>query len=320
MFQVGFDNPYGLTTGIINLNSGGLLQTNLPFTGAGFTGYFNFSGGTLQATAFSANFLPGAKYAYVNDGGAVINDGGNAITITNNLLQGGPLGSGGLTKLGGGTLTLTGSSTYTGGTTINSGMLSFANGALGSSGTVEFVGNSTLQWYGGNTQDISSRLKIDDGVTATFDTNSNNVTFGNTLLVGAAASGSLTKVGAGMLTLAASNSYTGGTTVSGGTLQVGNLAALGSGGLVANAGVLDLNSYPISVPTLNGAAGTITDNSAAGSTRLTVTNSGNFAGTLSDGASTSVALAMTGPGGADRLGQQHLQRRNQHQQRHGPGG
>ena len=55
-----------------------------------------------------------------------------------------------------------------------------------------------------------------------------------------------------MLTLAGNNTYTGGTRVSGGTLQLGSNSALGTGGVTANAGVLDLNSYGISIPTLSG--------------------------------------------------------------------
>ena len=107
----------------------------------------------------------------------------------------------------------------------------------------------------------------------------------------------LTLTGANVLILSASNNYAGGTTVSGGTLQLRNPAALGSGGLTANAGVVDLNSNGISIPTLNGAAGLITDNSGSGSvTTLTVTNSGNFGGTLADGNGQQLALLMNGPG------------------------
>ena len=57
-----------------------------------------------------------------------------------------------------------------------------------------------------------------------------------------------------MLTLSATNSYSGTTTVSAGTLQLGlaDTAALGSGGgLTANGGVLDLNANSISVPSLS---------------------------------------------------------------------
>jgi autotransporter-associated beta strand protein len=57
-----------------------------------------------------------------------------------------------------------------------------------------------------------------NGSTPTFDTN------GNTLTIAAVLSGSggLQKIGAGILVLTASNSYTGGTLVSAGTLQIGN--------------------------------------------------------------------------------------------------
>ena len=61
-------------------------------------------------------------------------------------------------------LTLSGLGTYSGGTSLNAGILSFANGSLGS-GTVAVTGNATLQWSGGNSQDISSNgLQINDGV------------------------------------------------------------------------------------------------------------------------------------------------------------
>ena len=106
----------------------------------------------------------------------------------------------------------------------------------------------------------------------------------------------LAKTGTGTLTLAGSNDYTGGTTVSAGTLRLGSSTALPASGVVTDNGVLDLNSYGISIPTLNGTAGTITDNSASGgATTLTVTNSGNFAGTISDG-TTKVALSLNAPG------------------------
>ena len=82
-------------------------------------------------------------------------------------------------------------------------------------------------------------------------------------------------------------------------MQLGNSAALGGGGLEVNAGVLDLNGHGIGVPTLSGIAGMITDNSSSSSTAtlLTVTNSGTFSGTLSDGGDHQhLALAMTGSG------------------------
>ena len=70
------------------------------------------------------------------------------------------------------TITATGN-TYSGGTLLDGGTVPFSNvNGLGSSGNIEFQADSTLQW--GNptaqwTQNLSSRLVIDAGVTATLD-------------------------------------------------------------------------------------------------------------------------------------------------------
>ena len=78
---------------------------------------------------------------------------------------------------GSGTLTLSGSNNYTGGTRINAGAISFVYDGLGSEGSIAVAGNSTLRWASGNTRDISGQLVLNDGLTATFDTNGNNVSF-----------------------------------------------------------------------------------------------------------------------------------------------
>ena len=61
------------------------------------------------------------------------------------------------------------------------------------------MNGGTLQWGGTNTYDISSStggLKINDGVTGTFDTNGNNVTFAAAIKLGTAKTDALTKIGA----------------------------------------------------------------------------------------------------------------------------
>jgi autotransporter-associated beta strand protein len=126
---------------------------------------------------------------------------------------------------------------YTGGTTISGGTLGFAGGALGASGTIEFTGSSTLRWDSGNAQDLSSRLKIGDGITATIDTGANSVAFAAALTLGPSSSGALTKQGNGSLTLSGANTYSGSTVVNGGMLLVNG--SLGSSSAVSvNGGTL----------------------------------------------------------------------------------
>lgn len=106
--------------GTLNLN-GGLVQA-LQVSRAATTGasaIVNFNGGTLQATTNQANFLL-VDQALVQNGGAVIDDGGYSVGLTQGLLNG---GSGGLTKTGAGTVNLSATNTYAGATTVNAGTL-----------------------------------------------------------------------------------------------------------------------------------------------------------------------------------------------------
>ena len=150
----------------------------------------------------------------------------------------------------------------TGGYTLaqgsGTGTLTLNNG--GGVATISVTGNHT----------ISAPINLSSNASVSTSGGSDMLTISGVI----GGSGGLAMNGAGFLLVSGPNGYGGGTTVSNGTLQVGNLAALGNGGLTANAGVVDLNSNQISIPTLNGAAGLITDNSGSGSvTTLTVTNS-----------------------------------------------
>ena len=71
---------------------------------------------------------------------------------------------------------------------------------------------------------MNGNLRIRDAVTATFDTNGNNVTFGSAIINGTTGTGALTKTGAGTLTLSGANSFTGNITITGGTLNAGGTA------------------------------------------------------------------------------------------------
>jgi autotransporter-associated beta strand protein len=114
-------------------------------------------------------------------------------------------------------------------------------------------------------------------------------------------SGAITVLGSGYVNLNAAHSFSGGTTVSkgnDGALVLYNSNALGTGGLTVNSGVVDLYYQSISISSLSGIGGRITDNGAAGTTTLTVNQSVDtaFSGVISDGASRVVALTKTGSG------------------------
>ena len=153
-----------------------------------------------------------------------------------------------MVKTGPGTLTLTQPSTYSGGTTLSQGNLEFPNNGLGTVGTVT-MNNGLLRWATGNTQDLSSRIAMVNGRTASFSTNGNDVTFANS--IGSSTTANLTKTNTpGTLTLTQASTYSGSTTVGGGTLKIGNATSLGAfgpqttttpGTTILSGGTLDLN-------------------------------------------------------------------------------
>jgi fibronectin-binding autotransporter adhesin len=221
----------------------------------------------------------------------VVNTFDGTLTIS---ASGSITGSSIIYNIGGGTINLLGTNNnYTGGTRIADSRMSFVSGGLGS-GTITVSGDSTLQWYGtNNSLDISSHLTLQNGANVTFDVGTNDVTlatgFGNN------ASASITKTGAGTLTLSGNNTYTGGTTIDEGTLKVDGSSAFPIGNVTVD-GVLDLNGHSISINGLSG-SGTIT-NTDSDAVTLTVGNNnqpGQFSGTIQDNEGT-IALTKAGTG------------------------
>ena len=131
-------------------------------------------------------------------------------------------------------LTLTGKNTYTGGTFITGGLIDFNSLANFGAGPVTLNGGG-LQWAPGTTADISGRLApigISGGV---LDTNRNDVMLSSVI----SGAGSLTKQGAGTLTLTAANTYAGGTFIDAGTVNFNSLANFGAGPVTLNGGRLE---------------------------------------------------------------------------------
>ena len=150
---------------------------------------------------------------YTNDW--TLSGAGSAIaTDNNNTLSGVLSGNGGLTKTGTGTLTLTGNNTYAGGTAINDGTLkgNIASGTdLSIAASATYDGANKARSVGG--LNGGGKILNTDGLTV------QNGTFGGVI---DNSNTSLTKTGAGTLTLSGTNTYTGMTTVRSGTLALGS--------------------------------------------------------------------------------------------------
>ena len=213
----------------------------------------------------------------------------------------------GLAKLGTGTLVLSTASNYGGGTTIIGGTLQYGTyNALPTAGAVQVSGGVLdLNQYGGSVGAVTLVNGMITGSSiSSLTATSYAVQNGTVSAELAGNSAALTKTTTGTVVLSGDNTYNGGTTVSGGTLQLDSPSALGTGGLVANAGTVDLNGFSLTttannaLPSLAGTAGTITDNSGGGATTLTVSQSATttFGGTIKDGPSNQLALELTGPG------------------------
>ena len=272
----------------------------LTLTGSNtYTGGTTISAGTLSiGNGSSAESLASPT---ITDNGALVFNHGDLLTYSGVIG-----GTGSLTKQGVGTLTLTGSNTYTGTTTLSGGTLNLGaaetpglSGPLGSSTASSSIvlNGGYLQYSAVNQYDYSSRFSTANNQAYNVDTNGQNVTWAAALT---SSGGSLTKVGAGMLTLTASNSYSGATTVSGGTLDLGNQYALQNSTLSINGGAAVFDSSVLANAfTLGGLDGTagnlVLQNNAATPAAIALTVGGN-------NASTACAVNLGGSGSLTKVG------------------
>ena len=118
-----------------------------------------------------------------------------------------------------------------------------------------FSGNGTLQAGAALSLNAARTMAISPAVTATIDTQSYAVTVAGAI----GGSGGLSKVGAGALTLTASNAYTGGTYIAAGTLEFGGPSCMSAAGTVTVA-----NGAVLAVP-VGGAGGFTLSTTGSGS-------------------------------------------------------
>ena len=129
-------------------------------------------------------------------------------------------------QLGPGTVTLGGGNLYSGGTTIAGGVLQLGNPAsLGTGGLAAGGGTLDLNGISATVGDLTGATGVIttlNGLATLTVGTSNSTVYSGTIVDSGTNQASLTKNGAGALTLLGNNSYSGTTTVNGGTLALGN--------------------------------------------------------------------------------------------------
>jgi autotransporter-associated beta strand protein len=199
------------SAGTVNLDGGTFSVTSITNISANFqtggnpTATFNFNGGTLVAKSGAAQiFFQGNVSTapvtpiktFVKLGGAIIDDGGNTITIGESLQHDASLGGnadGGLTKLNSGTLTLSATNSYTGDTTISAGTLALTGiGAITNSANISLAAGATLDVHGRNdgTLNLAAAQTLSGSGTVV-----GNLLLNGTISPGADSAGSLTNTG-----------------------------------------------------------------------------------------------------------------------------
>ena len=279
--QIGNGGPSGSISGAISDNSATLIfnrSNDFTFGGAiaGNGTLTKLGAGTLALTG--ENTYTGITT--ISAGALQIGNGGTTGSITGDVVDNASLlfnrsgevtfrnaisGSGTLTKIGASTLTLTGNNTFTGLTTLSAGTLQIGSRGVSGAITGDILDNAAV---------IFNRL--------------DSLTYGGAI----SGSGSLTKIGPAILTLAGNNTFTGLTTISEGVLQVGNGGASGAitGNVLNNAALLFNRTGILVYNGVISGNGTMTK---LGAGTVTLANNSSFTG----GTSISAGTLQIGNGG-----------------------
>ncbi|MCP5543262.1 MAG: autotransporter-associated beta strand repeat-containing protein [Akkermansiaceae bacterium] len=257
--------PYSLA------DAGGAIQLTIPVTRSpGAITWNGGSNGNAWDLFQTANFQIGATPEKFIAGDTVtFDDTGSpntTVTLDGDLSVGGVTvdtslnytftgtgvisGSGGLTKSGSGTFTPGDGHTFTGPFTINGGTVSIA--ALADGGVPSSIGaagtsSSNLVLNGATLRHDGAQTATNRGMTLGASGGILHVP-GNSLQIGGTivGSGGLTKTGAGLLLIAGSNTFSGGSHIDQGTIQLASDTAnefgLGTGSITFGGGTLSMTS------------------------------------------------------------------------------
>jgi autotransporter-associated beta strand protein len=248
---------------LVKTTAGTLVLSNNAYTGGTTNLLGTLAVGGNSALGTGLLTMNGGTLGVANGGGWTVANTLSLRAVSNtvdttggNLTLAGPLtNSGALVVQGANTLTLTASNTYSGGTTIKGGVLQLGDGA-------------TLNGYVQGNITNNAQLAVANPFAQTI---------GGTI----SGSGSLTKLGAGVLTLTAANTYAGNTTISNGTLQLGINNALPATSVYAGpAGNLDLAGFNQLLTGVDGYLGVVTNSGLASTLTVNLTTTQNFGGTL----------------------------------------
>ncbi len=281
--------------GSYTLSGQGWLNGNSEYVGYSGTGAFTQSGGTnsFPTSSLYLGYDAGASGTYNLAGSAILSGEGETVGYS---------GSGVFTQSGG---TNTGGGPFLAALPGSSGTYNLIGGLLVLSGMGKGSGTANFNVNGGTlraARQFSATLPMTlgtDGGGATFDTAGFSVTLFGSL----SGPGSLTKIGSGMLVLAAASTFSGTTLISSGTLMLANTLALqnstldtsGSGtvlggaptlGALTGSGPLDIATFSFLTVGNNNASttfsGMLTGSSRlfkTGSGALTMTGSNTYSGT-----------------------------------------
>lgn len=187
---------------------------------------------------------------------------------------------------------------------ISTGSLTVENGGTVNTQGVLIAGAGQLDIGTGGTAGTFNATAITNNGAINF-----NFTDSTTLSASISGTGTVTKLGAGTLTLSGDNTYSGGTTISGGTVIANSADALGSGPVVINNGATLDNFGTISASIastagganlINESGGTITGNIALGNSANNVHlfTGSTINGNLNLGSSPGSSLILDGVGTA----------------------